>query len=35
LCVIKLKKDDRLYSVAIALYGVSACLVFALALLVL
>ncbi len=35
LCVIKLKKDDRLYSVAIALYGFSACLVFAIALLVL
>ncbi len=35
LCVIKLKKDDRLYSVAIAFYGFSACLVFALALLVL
>ena len=35
LCVIKLKKDDRLYSVAIAFYGFSACLVFAIALLVL
>ena len=35
LCVIKLKKDDRLYSVAIAFYGFSACLVFAIALLIL
>ena len=35
LCVIKLKKDDRLYSVAFAFYGFSACLVFAIALLVL
>ena len=35
MCVIKLKKDDRLYSVAIAFYGFSACLVFAIALLVL
>jgi APA family basic amino acid/polyamine antiporter len=35
LCVIKLKKDDRLYSVAIAFYGFSSCLVFAIALLIL
>ena len=35
LCVIKLKKEDRLYSVAIAFYGFSACLVFAISLLVL
>jgi len=35
LCVINLKKEDRLYSVTIALYGFSACLVFAISLLVL
>jgi APA family basic amino acid/polyamine antiporter len=35
LCVIKLKKDDRLYPVAIAFYGLSACLVFVISLLVL
>jgi len=35
LCVINLKKEDRLYSVTIAFYGLSACLVFAFSLLVL
>ena len=35
LCVINLKKEDRLYSVAIALYGFSACLIFVIALVVL
>ena len=34
-CVIKLKKEDRLYSVAIDLYGFPASLVFEIALLVL
>jgi APA family basic amino acid/polyamine antiporter len=31
-CVIKLKKDNRLYSVAIALYGFITCLIFAISL---
>ena len=34
LCVIKLKKEDRLYSVAIAFYGFATCLTFAVTLLV-
>jgi len=34
LCVIKLKKEDRLYSVAIAFYGFVTCLTFAVALIV-
>ena len=34
LCVIKLKKNERLYSVAIAFYGFATCLVFAVALIV-
>jgi len=33
-CVIKLKNDNRLYTVAIALYGFVACLIFAIALIV-
>jgi amino acid transporter len=31
-CVIKLKNDNRLYSVAIALYGFITCLIFAISL---
>ena len=34
LCVIRLKKDDRLYSVGIALYGFATCLIFAITLIV-
>jgi len=34
LCVIMLKKDDRLYSVAIAYFGFACCLTFAVALIV-
>ena len=34
LCVIKLKKEDRLYSVAIAFYGFATCITFAVTLLV-
>jgi hypothetical protein len=34
LCVINLKRDDRLYSVAIAIYGFVACLIFVVALVV-
>ena len=34
LCVIKLKKNERLYSVAIAFYGFATCLVFAVTLIV-
>ncbi len=34
LCVIKLKKNERLYSVAIAFYGFTTCLAFAVALIV-
>ena len=34
LCVIKLKKDDRIYSLAIAFYGLASCLIFAATLIV-
>tara|TARA_B100000945_G_scaffold298961_1_gene279210 strand:- start:260 stop:694 length:435 start_codon:yes stop_codon:yes gene_type:complete len=35
LCVIKLKKDDRLYHVIVAIYGFTMCLIFATTLIVL